>query len=1193
MIERLRRPGQHSLRSNENEDVVALVNDLEDKIVQLYYKIYEYQIRLMCQYSHVWAVRFGRDVIKADDWDKMLTEIHTLDSDCSRISNELGQEELERSLDESNRQIDGLVQSWYDGIETLQKDIDKVSTSMEAHIQEQQAWRLEEKARECLQTLRTKNIYEDQKNRTKKRFPGTCGWFLNNVKFQEWKDNKGSGLLWVSANPGCGKSVLVRSLVDEGLLTLNRPDTTVCYFFFKDISSESRSICKAIAAILHQLFSKKPLLVDHATSAYALNGSELPNIFSTMWEILIEAAKDHKAGDIVCVLDAIDECEEAQQIALIDTLKTFYDKQKNPLADHTKLRFLITSRPYREIGIRFHALVRQFPTIHLSGDEESDLIGEEIEHVARLQVETIASERSLDENAKQILLEQLLKVENRTYLWLDLVLDQIRYSDQADTAKEIQKEFLRIPRSVSSAYETILSKAKDRDMVLRLLYIIVGAESPMTVRDLNVALCIEDTLVSYETLDLEEIDMFALRIRNLCGLFINIDRSYVYLIHQTAKDFLIRLPDDPEPPIGTWQHSLRTDKAQMILANKCIKFLMLANFEKETSGWSESTTYEEILQFLGRYDFLGYACSHWTTHLFRCGTDLQTTRLEWIASLLEFPLPRFQTWSRIIGVLHETDSVGLSMTTGLILASRYGFMPLVEHFLSKGTDVNGEDGQGATALNLAVAQGKVDVARLLLRKGADIEASNWMATWRSEIDDTGSERDVRPFSGRPLSIAVVNNNHELIRLLVEYGADMEVKDWVFDCTALHLAVTLGADGKDGYEEEEKTIRMLLDFGANVNARSEGSKVAPQSRALTVLQTALVMDKTSFAKTLLIYKADLNAELFIDFDNFDNWRPDDPKVEDYESTSTDINLEYGEDALNHSIEAFVRDLRLNLRRMSRMTVMHLAVCMGNADMVACLLSFASTDSETCASVSPRPPPSAPSGIPSNEPTLLHLAAILGYHDIASQLLRAGAADINAVDSDGHTALLKSCIYNWNDVRDMLITEGARVPPSFNLEGHEDENENKSGEEWEDEGEEEAERARRIRTSPRSIGKISKKAGKRAGHNREDTAGESAGRKAKPVYMRVDRKHLSTTTLKQYGLPWMWDERVSFSCPFEFDVRYNRQYTDQHVKRPNYVIIKRWIPELNQELIFDHTRRLRETRFRQSREMQRFPFERMFF
>ena len=1182
MIERLRRPGQHSLRSNENEDVVALVNDLEDRIVQLYYKIYEYQIRLMCQYSHVWAVRFGRDVIKADDWDKMLTEIHTLDSDCSRMSNELGQEELERSLDENNRQIDGLVQSWYDSIETLQKDIDKVSTSMRAHIQEQQAWRLEEKARECLQTLRSKNIYEDQKNRTEKRFPGTCGWFLNNVKFQEWKDDKGSGLLWVSANPGCGKSVLVRSLVDEGLLTLNRPDTTVCYFFFKDISSESRSICKATAAILHQLFSKKPLLADHATSAYALNGSELPNIFSTMWEILIEAAKDDKAGDIVCVLDAVDECEEAQRITLIDTLKTFYDKQKNPLADHTKLRFLITSRPYREIGIRFHALVRQFPTIHLSGDEESDLIGEEIEHVTRLQVETIASERALDENAKQILLEQLLKVENRTYLWLDLVLHQIRYSDRPGTAEEIQKEFLHIPRSVSSAYETILSKAKDRDMVLRLLYIIVGAESPMTVRDLNVALCIEDTLVSYEALDLEESDMFALRIRNLCGLFINIDRAYVYLIHQTAKDFLIRLPDEPEPSIGTWEHSLRTDKAQMILANKCIKFLMFANFEKETRGWSESTTDEEIFQFLGRYDFLVYACSHWTTHVSRCGIDLQTTRLEWIASLLEFPLPRFQTWSQIIRVLHKTDDEELSKTTGLILASGFGFMPLVEHFLSRGTDVNGVDGQGATALNRAVAQGHVDVARLLLRKGVDIEASNWKVTWHSEIDDTGSEFDVKPFSGRPLFSAVSLNNHEMIRLLVEYGADMEAEDWDFGCTALHLAIMLGADG---HEEQEKTIRILLDCGADVNARS---KVASQEgaifgnfRAYTVLQTAVVMGKISFAKILLIHKADLNAELFM---KFDNGRPDDPKVEDYESTSTNINLEYGEDALTHSMEAFFQDLELSMRRISRMTVMHLAVCMGNADMVACLLSFASTDSETCASVSPSPPPSAPSGIPSNEPTLLHLAAILGYHDIASQLFRAGAADINAVDPDGHTALLKSCIYSWNDVRDLLIIEGARVPPFFNLEEDEDENENESGEEWEDEGEEEAERARRIRTSPRSIGKILKKAGKRAGQNREDTAGESSGKKAKPVYMRVHRKYLSTTTLNQYGLPWMWDDRVSFLCPFELDARYNRQYADQYVKRTKYVIIKRWIPKLNQELLFEHTRRLRETRVIQSREMQ---------
>ena len=261
---------------------LALVQDLESKIVDLYSKIYEYELCLLRQYSHTWAIRFGRDVVRADDWQKLSTEIQNLDSACSRLSDELGQEELNRSIQENGRRIDGLVESWVSGIQTLQQGLSGVSASVNTQMEEQQAWRLEDKARECLQVLRRKNIYEDQKSRTKNRVPGTCEWFLNHAKYQEWRDRKESGLLWVSADPGCGKSVLVKSLLDEGLLTLNRPHITVCYFFFKDISPEARSIEKAIAAILHQLFSRKPQLSAHAAAAYATNGSELPNLFSTM-----------------------------------------------------------------------------------------------------------------------------------------------------------------------------------------------------------------------------------------------------------------------------------------------------------------------------------------------------------------------------------------------------------------------------------------------------------------------------------------------------------------------------------------------------------------------------------------------------------------------------------------------------------------------------------------------------------------------------------------------------------------------------------------------------------------------------------------------------------------------------------------------------------------------------------------------
>ncbi len=68
-----------------------------------------------------------------------------------------------------------------------------------------------EKARiEFLRRVQT-SPYEDRKNRNPKRADGTCEWFTTHGLFQNWREEM-SAMLWVSADPGCGKSVLARYL---------------------------------------------------------------------------------------------------------------------------------------------------------------------------------------------------------------------------------------------------------------------------------------------------------------------------------------------------------------------------------------------------------------------------------------------------------------------------------------------------------------------------------------------------------------------------------------------------------------------------------------------------------------------------------------------------------------------------------------------------------------------------------------------------------------------------------------------------------------------------------------------------------------------------------------------------------------------------------------------------------------------
>ena len=125
---------------------------------------------------------------------------------------------------------------------------------------------------EFLRRLHT-TPYEDRKNRNPKRGDGTCEWFTAHGLFRNWQAEI-SALLWVSADPGCGKSVLARYLVDD--VFPSSATRTTCYFFFKDDFDDQKVLEGALCCILRQLFVQKPaLLLDEILDDFREEGDQL------------------------------------------------------------------------------------------------------------------------------------------------------------------------------------------------------------------------------------------------------------------------------------------------------------------------------------------------------------------------------------------------------------------------------------------------------------------------------------------------------------------------------------------------------------------------------------------------------------------------------------------------------------------------------------------------------------------------------------------------------------------------------------------------------------------------------------------------------------------------------------------------------------------------------------------------------
>ncbi|KAJ5330438.1 hypothetical protein N7476_000221 [Penicillium atrosanguineum] len=684
--------------------------------------------------------------------------------------------------------------------------------------------KLSDKEEDCLQLFRLTSsthdsTYEWYKNRVESRVQGTCEWFLSHDNFRQWL-RQDSGPLLVSADPGCGKSVLAKYLIDDGLPR----SATMCYFFFKD--QDQNTVRQALCALLHQLFSQKSFLIEHAMKEFTKDGRGLINSTKSLWSILAKAVCDPQAGPIIIILDALDECAESEFEDLIQNIESQF-RSEHPLQSQLRsgqplqrnFKYLLTSRPYEQIVCKFVALLESFPCVHIPGEEESETISQEVNHVIRYRVEQLAKEKQLSGLVKNHLSTRLLKISHRTYLWVHLVFELLNTTSFKKTPKGVDSTMEYLPKTIYEAYERILKNSKNDPEVRKALSIILAASRPLTLSEMNIALNVNSTSKCIEDLDLEKDREFGSRLRALCGLFISIHHDKVFFLHQTAREFLLAKATSATAVTSepSWQHSIISQSAHNILAEVCVIYLdFINNHTNLTHSRHESHQKLEILPFLN------YSALNWGIHYHKAciavGTHLVPIALRlcspdsksWSAwftlywkSKHNAPPEKFTSLaissyfgleSVVIVLLEGTDLKSNNRTSGesaLTWAARNGHERVVELLLGKGTNFDGLTNKklGQTLLSWAVKNEYETIVRLLLEKGADFEST-----------------DNKSYT--PLSWAAKRGHEAIVRLLLEKGANFELTD-----NKSYTPLSWAAKGG-----HEVIVRLLLEKGANFESR---------------------------------------------------------------------------------------------------------------------------------------------------------------------------------------------------------------------------------------------------------------------------------------------------------------------------------------------------------------------------------------
>ncbi|KAL7942766.1 hypothetical protein V8C42DRAFT_139381 [Trichoderma barbatum] len=612
--------------------------------------------------------------------------------------------------------------------------------------------------------------YRDRKERNPDRIAGTCEWFMQHHLFQDWNGSTCSRLLWVSADPGCGKSVLAKYIVDSILLTTTT--RTVCYFFFKDDFEDQKSIVSALCCILHQLFQQNPFLFSEAIlNQLETGGDQVFASFNELWHILLTAAQDSNAGEIVCILDAIDECEDDGRSQLAKELCKLYGPDCNLSLN---LKFLVTSRPFTKIRQGFQPLqIPGLPIIHLSGesDEEMKKISAEIDIYIRARVENVSQRLKLKQTEQQTLLEELMRVPNRTYLWVYLILDLIEDDLNIDRAGILQAT-AHIPETVDEAYDRILSKSYDPQEAVKILHIIVAAERALTLTELGFALALRWNHRSHKDIDVKSEDRLRESIRNTCGLFVTVIHSRVYLLHQTAKEFLVSNAMSPKTasvnPQLAWKHLLLPQESHNILAEICIRYLLLSECEVGPvleDGGTQSND--------GRI-LLDYSAHYWATHARESQILMSKSRIQSVLKICDANSKRCDTWLRMFW--RKTYTVFPKELTSLMVVSYFGLDVVVNVMLSTmadDIDLNARDRTyGRSALSWAAGNGHDAVIELLARG-----YHGWVRAINLLLFGNSTEINSADVSNRtPLFHAIWSGNVAVVKALLKAGAQIDLTD---------------------------------------------------------------------------------------------------------------------------------------------------------------------------------------------------------------------------------------------------------------------------------------------------------------------------------------------------------------------------------------------------------------------------------
>ncbi|GKU09791.1 unnamed protein product, partial [Fusarium langsethiae] len=456
-------------------------------------------------------------MVRLDDWAGQLSEIQEAEAAVQRDMEQYNTEDIKIQL-----------RKLTDAAGALKMNLQNIHSAIQDQTRQQKEIHHCDKYMKSMQDLFVTDPSKDKEtieNMKGGLLDDSYRWILGHADYLQFLNDQQSRLLWIKGDPGKGKTMLLCGIINRLGGGNSRP---LSYFFCQATDPQLNNAVSVLRGLIYLLIKQQQSLISYVWSEYDHTGEKLfqgSNVWVSLVRILTKMLEDPTLKDVVLVVDALDECITDRHKLLDFIIQT-------SSSSSSCVKWIISSRNWPDIEEKLDN-AKQKVRLHLELNKDS--ISKAVDTYIKYKVDRLACHKKYDKETRDAVENHLISNADGTFLWVALVCQELQSTDIWDVRDIIEN----IPSGLEALYDRMIRHIQS-----------LGRRNPEMCRHV-----LSTVVVAYRPLRLEELGRLSglppsiqrstdhvSKITSMCGSFLTIRDNVVYIIHQSAKDFLFSNP---------------------------------------------------------------------------------------------------------------------------------------------------------------------------------------------------------------------------------------------------------------------------------------------------------------------------------------------------------------------------------------------------------------------------------------------------------------------------------------------------------------------------------------------------------------------------------------------------------------------------------------------------------------------------